>query len=72
MFGIRQTVQSLGFSLCGESPNNFQIQVGTSILEFTNENVVGEPYYHFAFNISANQFQEAKAWLKGKTTLFLY
>ena len=63
--------QHLGFSICGESPNGFQIQVGTSILEFTNENVAGEPYYHFAFNIPANQFQEAKEWLKGKTTLLL-
>lgn len=63
--------QYLGFSLCGESPKSFQIQVGTSILEFTNENVVGEPYYHFAFNIPPNQFQEAKEWLKGKTTLLL-
>lgn len=33
--------------------------------------MVGEPYYHFAFNIPANQFQEAKEWLKGKTTLLL-
>jgi hypothetical protein len=40
-------------------------------LEFHNENVTGEPYYHFAFNIPSNQFQEAKAWLKGKTTLLL-
>ena len=63
--------QHLGFSICGENPNGFQIQVGTSILEFTNEKVAGEPYYHFAFNIPANQFQEAKEWLKGKTTLLL-
>ncbi|MEK4403775.1 VOC family protein [Sporosarcina sp. FSL K6-6792] len=63
--------QYLGFPLCGESSKSFQIQVGTSILEFTNENVVGEPYYHFAFNIPPNQFQEAKKWLKGKTTLLL-
>src|SRR5690625_57232 len=63
--------QQLGFSLCGESPNRFQIQVGKSILEFTNDKVAGEPYYHFAFNIPSNQFQEAKEWLKGKTTLLL-
>lgn len=63
--------QQLGFSICGENQNGFQIQVGTSILEFTNEKVAGEPYYHFAFNIPANQFQEAKEWLKGKTTLLL-
>ena len=63
--------EQLGFSICGESPNRFQIQVGTSIIEFTNENVAGEPYYHFAFNIPANQFQAAKEWLKEKTTLLL-
>ncbi|MGN7410185.1 VOC family protein [Sporosarcina sp. SAFN-010] len=63
--------QHLGFIICGENPNGFQIRVGTSVLEFTNEKVVGEPYYHFAFNIPANQFQEAKKWLKGKTTLLL-
>jgi len=63
--------QHLGFSICGENPNAFQIQVGTSILEFTNEKVAGEPYYHFAFNIPANQFQVAKEWLKGKITLLL-
>ncbi|MCM3757558.1 hypothetical protein M3197_08650 [Sporosarcina aquimarina] len=63
--------QHLGFIICGENTNGFQIRVGSSILEFTNEKVVGEPYYHFAFNIPANQFQEAKEWLKGKTTLLL-
>lgn len=63
--------QHLGFSICGEGLNAFQIEVGTSILEFTHENVVGEPYYHFAFNIPANQFREAKEWLKEKTTLLL-
>ena len=63
--------QQLGFSLCGESSNHFQIQVGKSILEFTNERVVGEPYYHFAFNIPSNQFLEAKKWLTERTTLLL-
>ncbi|EIT87370.1 hypothetical protein A374_00310 [Fictibacillus macauensis ZFHKF-1] len=63
--------QQLGFSLYDESPKHFKIMVGKGILEFTNENVVGEPYYHFAFNIPSNQFQEAKKWLKGKTTLLL-
>ncbi|HJF33881.1 MAG TPA: hypothetical protein K8V56_19105 [Sporosarcina psychrophila] len=63
--------QYLGFSICRESQNSFQIQIGTSTLEFTNLNVTGEPYYHFAFNIPSNHFQEAKEWLKGKTTLLL-
>lgn len=63
--------QQLGFSLCSENSNHFQMQVGKSILEFTNEKVAGDPYYHFAFNIPSNQFQEAKEWLKGRTTLLL-
>ncbi|MGE7021634.1 VOC family protein [Solibacillus cecembensis] len=61
----------LGFSLCGESPTSFRIQVGKSVLEFTNSNVVGKPYYHFALNIPSNQFQEAKTWLKRKQPLLL-
>lgn len=64
-------VQHLGFPLRGEGPHGFQIQAGPSILEFTNEEVGGEPYYHFAFNIPTNQFQEAKKWLREKTTLLL-
>ena len=63
--------QHLGFSICEENLNGFQIQVGTSILEFTNKKVAGEPYYHFAFNIPANQFQVAKEWLEEKTPLLL-
>ena len=63
--------QCLGFSLYGESQESFQIRVGTSVLEFTDKDVTREPYYHYALNIPANQFQEAKEWLKGKTTLLL-
>ncbi|WP_172954382.1 VOC family protein [Solibacillus sp. R5-41] len=61
----------LGFSLCGDSPKSFRIQVGKSMLEFTNSNGAREPFYHFAMNIPSNQFQEAKAWLKEKKPLLL-
>ncbi|WP_284140257.1 MULTISPECIES: VOC family protein [unclassified Virgibacillus] len=63
--------KQLGFSLFSEDATHFRIKVGSSLLEFTNEYVVGEPYYHFAFNLPSNQFQEAKTWLKAKTTLLL-
>ena len=64
--------RTLGFSICGENPTGFQVRVGTSILEFTNDEVEAEePYYHFAFNIPSNQFREAKEWLEGKTALLL-
>ncbi len=63
--------QCLGFPLYDESRESFQIKAGTSVLEFTEKDVKGKPYYHFAFNIPSNQFQEAKEWLKGKTELLL-
>ena len=59
----------LGFDLQNESSNSFQICAGISTIEFTIENVEGEPFYHFAFDIPANQFNEAKEWLKTKTKL---
>lgn len=63
--------RGLGFSLHGESQESFQIKAGTSVLEFTDKHAAGRPFYHYALNIPSNQFQEAKAWLKGKTTLLL-
>ena len=63
--------QVLAFPLYDEHHDCFQIKAGSSIIEFTDKDVAGRPYYHFALNIPSNQFQEAKAWLKGKTTLLL-
>ncbi|MFJ5563530.1 VOC family protein [Lysinibacillus xylanilyticus] len=62
-------MNKLGFHLIAENKDSFQIQTGTSILEFTNRDTVGKPFYHFAFNIPANQFEEAKFWLKNKVQL---
>lgn len=59
----------LGFHLIAENKDSFQIQTGTSVLEFTNSDIVSKPFYHFAFNIPANQFKEAKFWLKNKVQL---
>ncbi|MGE7673248.1 VOC family protein [Lysinibacillus sp. NPDC094403] len=62
-------INKLGFLMIVETRDSFQIQTGTSILEFTNRDTVSKPYYHFAFNIPANQFEEAKFWLKNKVQL---
>ncbi|PJO44999.1 VOC family protein [Lysinibacillus xylanilyticus] len=59
----------LGFHLIAENKGSFQIQTGASILEFTNSDTVVKPFYHFAFNIPANQFEEAKFWLQNKVQL---
>lgn len=62
-------INTLGFSLVSEDENYFRITIGTSEIEFTSKGVAGNPYYHFAFNIPANKFTEAKSWIKEKVTL---
>lgn len=62
-------MNKLGFHLIAENKDSFQIQTGTSILEFANSDTVSKPFYHFAFNIPANHFEEAKFWLKNKVQL---
>ncbi|MGP4108616.1 VOC family protein [Virgibacillus sp. L01] len=64
-------VDSFGFPLIEESENSFRIVVGSSELEFTSEDVKGKPYYHFAFNIPSNKFDEAKSWVKERVSLNL-
>ena len=61
----------LEFPLYGEHHDRFQIKAGSSIIEFTDKDVAGRPFYHFALNIPSNQFREAKEWLKGKLTLLV-
>lgn len=64
-------INKLGFLMIAENRDSFQIQTGTSILEFTNSETGSKPFYHFAFNIPANQFEEAKIWLKNKVQLLI-
>ena len=51
------------------SSDRFEMQFGLTTVEFTNSNVAGEPFYHFAFDIPSNQFQKAKEWMKRKVSL---
>ncbi|REB07313.1 hypothetical protein DVB69_10755 [Sporosarcina sp. BI001-red] len=60
---------TLGLDLVDDTENKFCIAVGSSILEFTHVNAKVNPYYHFAFNIQRNKFNEAKSWVKGKVSL---
>ncbi|MGX9134977.1 VOC family protein [Rummeliibacillus sp. JY-2-4R] len=64
-------IDTLGFSLFHEDINSFRIAVGTSEFRFTTKSVKGNPYYHFAFNIPANKFYEAKSWVKERVKLLL-
>lgn len=61
--------KTLGFTLVDEDDNNFQIMVGSSKLTFTNQSASNNPFYHFAFNIPANKFSEAKQWTKERLNL---
>lgn len=62
---------TLGLALIYEDEESFCIAVGTSQLEFTTKDVKGNPYYHFAFNIQSNKFDEAKSWIKERVVLNL-
>jgi len=61
--------KTLGFTLVDEDENNFQINVGTSMLTFTNQDSYKNPFYHFAFNIPSNKYSEAKQWTKDRINL---
>lgn len=64
-------IDTLGLSLIDEDEESFCVAVGTSQLEFTTKDVKGNPYYHFAFNIESNKFDEAKSWVEAKVSLNL-
>ncbi|MGE7604613.1 VOC family protein [Peribacillus sp. NPDC097675] len=59
----------LGATLLRETPDSFSIKIGASELSFTETNSGSKPFYHLAFNIPSNQFQEAKRWIKALTPL---
>lgn len=62
-------IETLGFPLLSESETHFRIGIGSNELEFSTKGVVGEPYYHFAFNIPGNKFKKAKSWVKERVLL---
>ncbi|WP_110926434.1 VOC family protein [Bacillus massiliglaciei] len=58
-----------GFPLIKEEAESFRIAVGNGELEFTSKQVTGSPYYHFALNIPANKYNEAKSWVQERVHL---
>ena len=45
------------------------ILAGTSKLIFEETNDINNPFYHFAFNIPSNKFEEAFQWMKKRVEL---
>ncbi len=69
---IRQTQNFyqdvLGMEILDSSETRVTISAGRTLLHFIN--VAGQkPFYHFAFTIPANQFNEALQWASGKLDL---
>lgn len=48
---------------------SISVSVGKSQLIFEETNDIENPFYHFAFNIPSNKFEEAFEWMKKKVAL---
>ncbi|MEK4386182.1 VOC family protein [Solibacillus sp. FSL W7-1464] len=57
------------FPLISQEPDRFTMSVGKSAVTFIKAPLNEKPFYHFAFDIPSIQFEEAKAWTKGKVIL---
>ncbi|SFC94969.1 Glyoxalase/Bleomycin resistance protein/Dioxygenase superfamily protein [Bacillus sp. OV322] len=64
-------INILGFSLIHEDKDSFRFAAGTGEFEFTTREAAENPFYHFAFNIPANKFNEAKLWAKERVSLLV-
>lgn len=62
-------VEKLGLSVVDEDSTRFQIELGEDSLIFQEAITEQERQYHFAINIPANRFKEAKEWIMSRVPL---
>ncbi|WP_214775287.1 glyoxalase [Exiguobacterium sp. s37] len=62
-------VEKLGLSVVDENSTRFQIELGEDTLIFQEAITEQERQYHFAINIPANRFKEAKEWIMSRVPL---
>lgn len=62
-------VEKLGLSVGDEDSTRFQIELGEDTLIFQEAVTEQERQYHFAINIQANRFKEAKEWIMSRVPL---
>lgn len=62
-------VEKLGLSVGEEDSTRFQIELGEDTLIFQEAVTEQERQYHFAINIQANRFKEAKEWIMSRVPL---
>lgn len=53
----------LQFPLHSEEPDRFTMIVGETAVTFIKAPLNEKPFFHFAFDIPSNQFEEAKEYL---------
>lgn len=59
----------LGFTIKNQTATTFEVRIGEDLIEFTKSHLEEAPFYHFAFDIPAGSFEEAKQWLQRKVDL---
>ncbi|WDH77235.1 glyoxalase [Exiguobacterium marinum] len=62
-------VEKLGLSVVDEDSTRFQIELGEDNLIFQEAVMEQKRQYHFAINIPANRFKEAKEWIMSRVPL---
>ncbi|WP_088042380.1 glyoxalase [Bacillus sp. EAC] len=62
-------INKLQFESTEIMSDSFTVKVGNSLLKFIETQSEKDPFYHFAFNIPANKFREAKEWAQTKVNL---
>lgn len=63
--------QQLEIPLVNEGTSTFTLQFGQTTVTFEKAPKDAQPFYHFALNVPANQFDEAKKWAKERVELLL-
>lgn len=61
--------ESLGLTIISDHTTRFQVAVGEDILCFQQASTNQKRQYHFAINIPANRFNEAKHWIQSRVPL---
>lgn len=62
-------VDYFGFQVRQDENNCFSILVGYSELVFKQSEAITNPYYHFAFDIPPEKYDEVKTWLRERVEL---
>ena len=63
--------QQLEIPLVNEGTSAFTLQFGQTTVTFEKALKDAQPFYHFALNVPANLFDEAKKWAKERVDLLL-